>query len=67
MIGSGEGYIVLEEMGEFSGEGRGELWSSVQDHLGVKAELWEDMGEKELGHSCCVNVFLCRGNKLPPS
>ena len=60
MIGGGEGYVVLEEVGEFSSEGRGKLWSSVQDYLGVKAESRENMSKKELGYSCCINVF-CAG------
>ena len=60
MIGHGEGDVVLEESGEFSSEGQGELRSPVRDYLGMKTELREDMGEKELGHSGSVNVF-CAG------
>ena len=60
MIHGGEGNIVLEETGKFSGEGRSKLWSSVQDHLGVKAKLREHMREKELGNSSSINVF-CAG------
>ena len=57
MIGSGEGDIVLKEVGKFSSKGRGELWSSVRDHFGMAAKLRENMGEKELGNSGSVNVF----------
>ena len=60
MIGSGEGNVVLEEIGKFSGKGGGELWSSVGDHFRVKAELRENMSKKDLGNSSCVNVF-CAG------
>ena len=60
MIGGGEGNVVLKEVGEFSSEGRGELWSSVRDHFGMAAKLRENMGEKELGNSGSVNVF-CAG------
>ena len=52
--------IVLEEEGEFLSEGRGKLWSSVQDYLGVKAESRENMSKKELDNSCSINVF-CAG------
>ena len=60
MIGGGEGNVILKEAGEFPGKSRGELWSSVRDHLGVEAKSKEGMGEKELGNSCSVNVF-CAG------
>ena len=60
MISGGEGNIILEEAGKFSGESRGELWSSVQDHFGVKAESKENMDKKELGNSCSIDVF-CAG------
>ena len=60
MVCSGEGNVVLEEVSEFSGKGRGELQSSVRDHLGVEAESRENIGEKELGHPFGVNVF-CAG------
>ena len=60
MVCSGEGDIVLEEVGKFSGEGRGELRSPVRDHLGMEAELRENVSEKEFGDSCGINVF-CAG------
>ena len=60
VIGSGKGDVVLKEMGKFLCEGRGELWSLVGDYLRVKAELRENMSEKELGNSGSVNVF-CAG------
>ena len=60
VIGGGKGDIILQEAGEFSGKGRCELRSPVRDHFGVKAELRDNMGEKELGDSGSVNVF-CAG------
>ena len=60
MIGGGGGYIILEKVGEFSSEGGGELWYSVRDYLRVRAKLRENMSKKELGNSCCINVF-CAG------
>ena len=60
MIGGGEGDVILKEAGEISSKGRGKLWSSIRDHLGVKAESRENMGEKELGDSSSINVF-CAG------
>ena len=57
MVSGGEGNVILEEAGKFSGEGRGELWSSVRDHFQVKTESWENMSEKELGNSFGLNVF----------
>ena len=57
MIGSREGDVILEEASEFSSEGRGELWSSVGNYLGVEAESRENIGKKELGHSFGINVF----------
>ena len=60
MVCSGEGNVVLEEVSEFSGKGRGELQSSVRDHLGMEAESRENMIEKEFGNSRGVNVF-CAG------
>ena len=60
MIGGGEGDIVLKEASEFLCEGQGELWSFVQDYLGMKTKSRENMGKKELGHSGSINVF-CAG------
>ena len=58
MISSGKGNIVLKEESKFLSEGRGELWSSVRDHLGVKAKSRENMGEKELCNSSSVDVLV---------
>ena len=60
VIGSGEGDIILKEASEFSGEGQGELWSSIRDNLRVEAQLGENMREKEFGDSGCIDVF-CAG------
>ena len=57
MIGGGEGYIVLEKVGKFLGEGRSKLWSPIRDYFGMKTESWENMGEKELGDSGGIYVF----------
>ena len=60
MISGGKGDIILKEASEFLSEGGGELRSSVRDHFRVKAELGENMTEKELGNSGSVYVF-CAG------
>ena len=60
MIGSGEGDVILEEASEFPSEGRGKLWSSVGNYLGVEAESRENIGKEKLGNSFGVNVF-CTG------
>ena len=60
MIGGEEGYVILEEVGEFSSEGRGKLWSSVQDYLGMEAKSRENMNEKELGNPA-MSMFFVQG------
>ena len=65
MVSGGEGGVILEKVGKFPGEGRGKLWSSVRDHLRVKAKSRENMSEKELGNSCSVNVFCARTINYP--
>ena len=60
VIGCGEGDIILEEVGKFLCEGRGELWSSVGDYFGVETESGKNIGEEKLGHSLRINVF-CAG------
>ena len=67
VVGSREGYAILKETGEFSGEGRCELWPSIRNYFGMEAKSRENMSKKELGNSCHIDVFLCRGSKLPPS
>ena len=65
MVGSGESNVVLEEVGEFSSEGRGKLWSPVGDYLGVETKSRENIGEKELNNSISINVFCARGINYP--
>ena len=60
MIGSRESNIILEQMGEFSDESRGELQSSVGAYLRMEAKSRENMSEKELGYSGSINLF-CAG------
>ena len=60
MISSREGDVVLEKASEFSSEGRGELWSSVGDYLGVEAESRENVSKEKLGYSFGIDVF-CAG------
>ena len=67
VIGGGKGDIVMEEAGEFPCKGQSKLWSPVRNYLGVEAKLRKNIGEEELGDSLRINVFLCRGSKLPPS
>ena len=60
MISGRKGDVILEEAGEFSSEGRGKLWSSVGDYLGVEAKSRENIGKEKLGYPFRVNVF-CAG------
>ena len=57
MVCGGEGDVILKEVGEFSGKGRGKLWFPVRDHLGMEAESRGNMSKKEFGDSCGINVF----------
>ena len=58
MVGCGKGNIVLKKAGEFSCEGRGELWSSIGDYLGMETKSRKNIGEKKLGHPFRINVFV---------
>ena len=55
VVRSGESNVVFEDSGEFLGECRGELGSSVRDESVVKSEAFEYMVEKELGNTVCVD------------
>ena len=65
MIGRGEGYIILEEVGEFLHKGRGKLQSSIGDYFRVEAELRKNIGEEKLGNSFGINVFCAGGVNYP--
>ena len=67
MIGGREGDVILEEAGKFSGEGRGELWSSVGNYLGMEAESRENIGKEKLGYSFGVNIFSAGAINYPLS
>ena len=67
MIHSRERDIILEELGKFPSEGRCKLQSSVGDYLRVEAKSGEDMREKELGHSCHIDVLFARAVDYPLS
>ena len=67
VIGSREGDVILEEAGKFSGEGGGELWSSVGNYLGVETESRENVGKEKLGYSFGVNVFSAGAINYPLS
>ena len=60
MVGGGEGYVISEEAGELSCEGRGKLRTPIRDYLGMETELRENIGEEKLGYSFGINVF-CTG------
>ena len=51
IIGSGKTNIVFKESGEFFGECRGGLWSSVRDESIVKSEAFE-RDRKRVGQYC---------------
>ena len=60
MVGSGEGNVILEKAGEFSSKGRGKMWTSIGDYLGMEAESWENVGEKSWA-TPAVSMFLVQG------
>ena len=55
VVRSGESNVVFEDSGEFLGERRGELGSSIRNESVVKSEAFEYMIEKELGNTVCIN------------
>ena len=57
MVCNGELDIVLEEVGQFSGKGRCELWSSVRYQRVMEAEVFEYMVEEKCGNSCSIYGF----------
>ena len=52
-------------MSKFSDEGRGELGTSVRDDMVMKAELEEDMLEKDFGNVHCRGCFVARMEIYP--
>ena len=65
MIGSGESYVVVEEVCKFFSEGRSKLRTSVRDECIVKTEAFEYEVKKQLGNSCGVNGLLARCKNYP--
>ena len=60
VVRGGESNIIFEDSGKFLGERRGELGSSVRNESVVKSEAFEDMVEKELGDTVCINGLRTR-------
>ena len=65
VVGGGEGNVVIQEMSEFSCEGGGELRSLIRDDLVVKAELGEDVLEKDFGDVRHRGGFIARAENYP--
>ena len=57
MVCGGKSNVIFKDSSEFSGECRGELWSSVRDEGIMESEAFEYMVEKELGDTVRVNSF----------
>ena len=58
VVGGGEGEVVVEEVSELLGKGRGELWSSIRDNFVVETEVKVNFIEEEGGNSLCSDSFL---------
>ena len=65
MVGGREGDVVVEKVGEFSGECRSELGSSIGDDLVMEAESGKDVSEKDLSNVRCRGGFVARGENYP--
>ena len=67
MVGGGEGEVVVEDSSEFSGECRGELWTTIRDDLVVKSVAEEDFVEEKGGDSFGGDGFLSGAENYPLS
>ena len=65
VVGSGEGDVIVEEVGEFSCEGGSKLRSPIRNDSVVKAKLGEDMLEKNLGNVHRGGGFVARVENYP--
>ena len=60
VVCGGESNVVFEDSGELLGKRRGELRSSVRNESVVKSKAFEDMVEKELGDTVCIDGLRTR-------
>ena len=65
MIGSGEGEVIVEELAEFPGEGRGKLWTTIRDNFIIEPEAQIDFVEKEGCYPLDGDRFLSGAENYP--
>ena len=65
MIGSGEGEVIVEELAELLGEGRGELWATIRDDFVVEPKAEVYFVEKRAATPSAVMVFFV-GHRITP-
>ena len=61
VVGGRKSNVVFEDPGQFLGERRSKLRSSVRDESIVKSEAFEHMVKKELGNAVRVDSLSTRG------
>ena len=57
VICGGEFDIVVEELCQFSGEGRHKLWASIRYQGIMESKSFEHMVKKKFGYSCRIYGF----------
>ena len=65
VIGGREGEVVIEELSEFFGKGRSELWAMVRDDLVVKPESEVYFVEEEGSYPFSGDCFLSGAENYP--
>ena len=65
MVGSREGNIVLEKLGQLLCEGKGKLWTVVQDYFIMETKAGEDIFEKQDGDAGSIDSFVTRDENHP--
>ena len=64
VVGGGEGEVIVKEVSELLGKGRGELWSSIRDNFVVETKVKVNFIE-EGGNPFCSDNFLSGAENHP--
>jgi len=67
VVGGGKGEVVVKNSSEFSGERRGELWTTIGDDLVVESVVEEDFVEEKGSDSFGGDGFLSGAENYPLS
>jgi hypothetical protein len=65
VISGGKGEVVSEDLSEFFGKGRGELWTAIGDDLVVESEAFVNFVEEKGGYPFGGDGFLGRTENYP--